>query len=773
MVLCRLLLPILLLPILLLPSVASAFWTEQGPEGGSVQFLTTAASNPSVVIGAVSPSPNAFPHTVRKSVDGGRTWFDITPPVAIDKITSLAIDPRRATTLYVATRSQGLWLSRDGGQTWTHRSDRNNLTGLSVDPQTQGLLYAYELFSGHHSDSVVLSSTDGGVRWSSDRTPQPPESEGSLIGDLQLHPTTPGVVFLATSYGVYRSRQGLTGWQRVSEFPAYSLRFDPTSARRLDAGSLGQVWRSTDGGDHWQLRGDLGVDAAILSLRGDPTHLEVMLAGTMESGLWRSGDDGVTWSLLPILEPNIIQSMTVTRSEVLASVASRGVFRSDDGGVEWQDSSRGLGRVTIVSAAVDPFSPQHLIVAIAYGLEESHDGGRTWSHLRTDVYPPDQRGALLLNRVLFDPHHQGTIYAGLTFAAVIQSTDGGQTWQVRNEGWQDPAYAQDLAISPHLPGALFGAGRGGVFRSLDGAASWELQGQGVPAGSVARRVVADPLQPSRLLAAIYSESSPFGTKPYRSLDGGESWHLVDVGICPDDDIRDLVFDPQDSDRMYAVATGGLYRSDDGGDHWDEMQIRFVGAAPETFSSLAIDPQRSEVLYLGTSAGLYRSLNGGQRWHALGPDARPIGPLEVVTAQDGETRTLFAATDAGLLSRPSLTCGDGGAVCLGGTGDGRFLVEVGWRDFAAVTGRARPVTATGDSSLLYFFQPDNWEMLVKVIDGCDFNGHHWVFAASATNLAYQIRVTDLDTSEVRLYDNGLGMQAPALTDTAAFPCSFFD
>lgn len=105
------------------------------------------------------------------------------------------------------------------------------------------------------------------------------------------------------------------------------------------------------------------------------------------------------------------------------------------------------------------------------------------------------------------------------------------------------------------------------------------------------------------------------------------------------------------------------------------------------------------------------------------------------------------------------------LCLGRE---RFRVEVAWEDFSggAGAGRVAPV-GSSETGLFWFFAPDNWEILVKVLDGCGVNGHHWVFAAATTNVRYVLTVTDTASGERRLYENRAGVPAPALTDTAAF------
>jgi hypothetical protein len=98
---------------------------------------------------------------------------------------------------------------------------------------------------------------------------------------------------------------------------------------------------------------------------------------------------------------------------------------------------------------------------------------------------------------------------------------------------------------------------------------------------------------------------------------------------------------------------------------------------------------------------------------------------------------------------------------------RFAVEVAWRDFQGGTGVGTVAPpGAADSGLFWFFSPNNWEVLVKVLDGCTVNGRFWVFAAATTNVEYTLRVTDTLTGEGVSYFNPLGAAAAAITDTGA-------
>lgn len=104
-------------------------------------------------------------------------------------------------------------------------------------------------------------------------------------------------------------------------------------------------------------------------------------------------------------------------------------------------------------------------------------------------------------------------------------------------------------------------------------------------------------------------------------------------------------------------------------------------------------------------------------------------------------------------------------------NGLFEVRAEWTDFEGASGTARPVADPADDSTLFtFFDRENWELMAKVLDGCGLNDHYWVFLAASTSVEYTVTVTDTRTGFERSYRNDLGVAAPAVTDTTAFPCS---
>jgi len=129
-----------------------------------------------------------------------------------------------------------------------------------------------------------------------------------------------------------------------------------------------------------------------------------------------------------------------------------------------------------------------------------------------------------------------------------------------------------------------------------------------------------------------------------------------------------------------------------------------------------------------------------------------------TYSNEATATTFQADPEPCVEAPRTLC----------LNSGRFSVEVTWRDFAEAEGQATVVPSTAsDSGLLWFFDAENWEMLIKILDGCGLNDRFWVFAAATTDVEYSLRVTDSYTGFTRTYTNPLGNAAAATTDTDAF------
>ena len=98
---------------------------------------------------------------------------------------------------------------------------------------------------------------------------------------------------------------------------------------------------------------------------------------------------------------------------------------------------------------------------------------------------------------------------------------------------------------------------------------------------------------------------------------------------------------------------------------------------------------------------------------------------------------------------------------------RFKVAATYDAGGGNAGTAQVVTLTDDTGFLWFFEPSNVEVVVKMLNGCGLGGHYWFFAGGLTNVSVVITVTDTQTGATRTYSNPQGKAFQPLQDTAAF------
>jgi hypothetical protein len=111
--------------------------------------------------------------------------------------------------------------------------------------------------------------------------------------------------------------------------------------------------------------------------------------------------------------------------------------------------------------------------------------------------------------------------------------------------------------------------------------------------------------------------------------------------------------------------------------------------------------------------------------------------------------------------------DDETICLDG---GRFEVKVDFdppNDADALTEPARAERLTADTGYFTFFDPNNVEAVIKVLDACPVNDHHWVFAGGLTNVLTEITVCDKANGVEKRYTNPQGTPFQPIQDTAAF------
>ncbi len=243
--------------------------------------IAVARSNGRALYAASSPG-SAFTQVIR-STDGGFSWSSTFPTILAP--TSLAVDPRFASTVYMADG----WVlkSGDGGETWyVIRSGLEfGVHLVAVDPFDGAVLYAVR-----QGDPVLYRSRDAGNEWA----PAGSVAGADEIGAIASDPLNEGVLFAAAAHRIYRSSdRGDTFAPTGFEGEATVLLVDPSRPGVLYAGTPDRgVFRSADSGTTWGELNDGLQSLGIHSLAIDPLG-RVLYAGT------DAGAAALEWTPIP------------------------------------------------------------------------------------------------------------------------------------------------------------------------------------------------------------------------------------------------------------------------------------------------------------------------------------------------------------------------------------------------------------------------------------------------------------------------------------------
>jgi photosystem II stability/assembly factor-like uncharacterized protein len=208
------------------------------------------------------------------------------------------------------------------------------------------------------------------------------------VSSVAIDPTNPAVVYAGTLKGVFKSRDGGLSWNDPSDgqldgLAVHSLTIDPLVSSSVYAGTSNGVFKSTDGGANWY--GSL-LAASIYTLLIPSQKPSTIFGADFDtsyypkpSSLYRSTDDGMTWSQraggIAIL-PGTMAIDPMNPSILYASDWYGGVYKSVDGGSTWRSASADLIREYVsVLAAIDSTT---LYAGTYSGIFKSVDAGSTW-----------------------------------------------------------------------------------------------------------------------------------------------------------------------------------------------------------------------------------------------------------------------------------------------------------------------------------------------------------------------------------------------------------
>jgi photosystem II stability/assembly factor-like uncharacterized protein len=444
---------------------------------------------------------------------------------------------------YAITSDKSLYRTSDGGRSWALVSDLRSMSDewyplVKLWQAKNGTIYISGKVPGEedYCHSGIFHSFDQGLNWiSGNYLPYLLTSIGSFqcpyIDGIAIDSQENNSLYALVNYN------NLLYWATsMDNGGSWSLQSPLNEPQSLSVSDNGQVifisgWYaalSQDGGLTWKdISNALYTDNEtffeplgfnkIMQAPGNPGTAYLSITNDYHPFIFKTNDSGNSWQSLNIPSDTtsnerrtLVLKLSPNRQGSIY-ISSPNIFSKDDG--ESWSSWPAIGNKTIFDITINPANPDNIFFGCADGLYWSQDEGKTIS---IRGLGPD----FTVVKLAFVPNNELRIYAVVSLDNLLglyRSDDEGVTWQPVSQFMEVNDFVERQSTTRLFYNPSF---------------------------------VVDPKNPSTLYFA-------FG-EIWRSLNGGQSWELFDLGMSPNEDIRGLEIS-EDTSTLYAIGTSGIWK----------------------------------------------------------------------------------------------------------------------------------------------------------------------------------------------------------------------
>jgi len=632
----------------------------------------------------------------------------------VDDIEAVTDDPR---IIFVGTASGGVFRTFNNGTTWEPVFDAQSalsIGDIAIAPSNHDIVWVGTGEANNRQSSTwgdgVYRSLDGGATWRKMGL-----AETQTIGRIVIDPRDANTVFVAAvghlfgpneQRGLYRTHDGGEHWEKVLGVDANTGVTDvvispdgqtliaATYMRRRRAwgfvggGPTGGLWRSVDGGDHWQRLtsglpaediGRIGLDVA----RSDPNIVYAVIESA-HGGVFRSRDRGATWTRQSTLDerPSYFSQIRVDpKNPERLWLLATSLYRSTDGGKSFTSDSVAV-RVHPDHHAmwIDPNDPRHVMLGNDGGVYFTYDEGRQWDYIAN--LPIGQ-----FYDVAVDAREPYWIFGGTqdngTYAFPSGTYSRGPLTddQVMHIGYGDGFQVATDPLNPRFVYTNSQNGRGYVFdlvtreerritpvapdRSDRYRFNWNTAILVSPNDPHVYYYGSNKLLATRDYGTTWQVMSPDLTRrqEWRTLPLGEGIPARsrttlsrDDGTSEYGNITTISESPKAPGTIYVgTDDGNVQLTTDNGAHWTDITARFRLTMHHAVSCVVasrFDPRVAFVAFDGHTDDdpapyLFETRDGGATWRSIASDLPRNGPVKTLTEDPRNPQLLFAGTEFGL------------------------------------------------------------------------------------------------------------------------------